>query len=515
MRRRREIADPVEATAQVAVGEDAGDALCPDRRPRSCPCPCRSSRRPHRASVASSATRGMRRTGAHDVAHVRQQPAPERAAGMRAREILDRKAARVEQRQRERVAERQRGSRAGRGREPERAGLGIDAGVQMHVGRLRQRRLLVAGERDEPARPVASDAASATPARRSRPNSTACRTTSSAVIMPRSPWLASAACTKNAGVPVDASVAASLRAMWPDLPMPVTTTRPRQSNSMRAAARKAPPSRACERVDRGAPRWRARRARARARAAASMPGGGVTAAVCSRSRRRHASKYSALLATRHDARDSAHSTPRFAASACATFVRCHRRCSSDPVCCSPRRWWSSIACRLLRLPPILGYLVVGIVVGPHALAWVPDNADGARPRRVRHRLPDVLDRPRIQPAAAEGDAAAQCSASGWRRWRSRPRWRWSGCTSWATGWLAGLRARWCAGDELDRDRLEDAGRAQRARHRARPRRDGHPAVPGPRRGCVPDRHADARRRREPICGRRWRSPAARPRSRWR
>ncbi|MEP6943434.1 MAG: cation:proton antiporter [Betaproteobacteria bacterium] len=32
-----------------------------------------------------------------------------------------------------------------------------------------------------------------------------------------------------------------------------------------------------------------------------------------------------------------------------------------------------IACRLLRLPPILGYLVVGIVVGPHAMAWVPDT----------------------------------------------------------------------------------------------------------------------------------------------
>jgi monovalent cation:H+ antiporter-2, CPA2 family len=32
-----------------------------------------------------------------------------------------------------------------------------------------------------------------------------------------------------------------------------------------------------------------------------------------------------------------------------------------------------IACRLLRLPPILGYLIVGIAVGPHALAWVPDN----------------------------------------------------------------------------------------------------------------------------------------------
>src|SRR5207248_1766266 len=32
------------------------------------------------------------------------------------------------------------------------------------------------------------------------------------------------------------------------------------------------------------------------------------------------------------------------------------------------------ACRLLRLPPILGYLVVGVAVGPHAFGWVPDNA---------------------------------------------------------------------------------------------------------------------------------------------
>jgi CPA2 family monovalent cation:H+ antiporter-2 len=34
-----------------------------------------------------------------------------------------------------------------------------------------------------------------------------------------------------------------------------------------------------------------------------------------------------------------------------------------------------LACRLLRVPPILGYLVVGIAVGPHAFAWVPDNAN--------------------------------------------------------------------------------------------------------------------------------------------
>ena len=34
-----------------------------------------------------------------------------------------------------------------------------------------------------------------------------------------------------------------------------------------------------------------------------------------------------------------------------------------------------VICRLVRLPPILGYLLVGMLVGPHALALVPDTAD--------------------------------------------------------------------------------------------------------------------------------------------
>ena len=50
--------------------------------------------------------------------------------------------------------------------------------------------------------------------------------TSSSVIMPRSPWLASAGWTKKAGVPVLASVEAILLATWPDLPIPLTTVRP-------------------------------------------------------------------------------------------------------------------------------------------------------------------------------------------------------------------------------------------------------------------------------------------------
>ncbi len=34
-----------------------------------------------------------------------------------------------------------------------------------------------------------------------------------------------------------------------------------------------------------------------------------------------------------------------------------------------------VACRLLQLPALVGYLVVGIVIGPHALGWVPDTED--------------------------------------------------------------------------------------------------------------------------------------------
>src|SRR5262245_29899825 len=60
--------------------------------------------------------------------------------------------------------------------------------------------------------------------------------------MPRSPWLASAAWTKKAGVPVEASVAAILRAMCPDLPMPVTINRPCACRMVSTAATKDAPS---------------------------------------------------------------------------------------------------------------------------------------------------------------------------------------------------------------------------------------------------------------------------------
>ena len=45
-------------------------------------------------------------------------------------------------------------------------------------------------------------------------------------IVPRSPWLASVAWTKNEGVPVDDKVAAILFPIWALLPTPVTITLP-------------------------------------------------------------------------------------------------------------------------------------------------------------------------------------------------------------------------------------------------------------------------------------------------
>jgi CPA2 family monovalent cation:H+ antiporter-2 len=33
-----------------------------------------------------------------------------------------------------------------------------------------------------------------------------------------------------------------------------------------------------------------------------------------------------------------------------------------------------VLCRVLHLPAMLGYLTVGILIGPHALAWIPDSA---------------------------------------------------------------------------------------------------------------------------------------------
>src|SRR5882762_336255 len=64
-------------------------------------------------------------------------------------------------------------------------------------------------------------------------------TTSPRTTMPRSPCTASTGCMNRAGVPIELRVAAILRAMMPLLPMPVTTTRPRQASINWTALSKA------------------------------------------------------------------------------------------------------------------------------------------------------------------------------------------------------------------------------------------------------------------------------------
>ena len=51
--------------------------------------------------------------------------------------------------------------------------------------------------------------------------------------------------------------------------------------------------------------------------------------------------------------------------------------------------------RRFALPPILGYLVVGMLLGPHALGLVAERRGDPAARRDRRRVPRVHARPRV------------------------------------------------------------------------------------------------------------------------
>src|SRR5437899_8698481 len=85
--------------------------------------------------------------------------------------------------------------------------------------------------------------------------------TSSGPTMPRSPCKESTGCRNDAGVPVDVSVAAILRAIRPDLPTPDTMTRPRAAASSRTAVATGGPSRSATPRIAAASRARTRRPR--------------------------------------------------------------------------------------------------------------------------------------------------------------------------------------------------------------------------------------------------------------
>jgi len=59
-----------------------------------------------------------------------------------------------------------------------------------------------------------------------------------------------------------------------------------------------------------------------------------------------------------------------------------------------------VLCRILHLPVMLGYLIVGILIGPHALAWMPDVWDAAS-WPSSGGVSDVQYRPGIQSGAPD------------------------------------------------------------------------------------------------------------------
>ena len=141
------------------------------------------------------------------------------------------------------------------------------------------------------------------------------------------------------------------------------------------------------------------------------------------------------------------------------------------------------ACRSLRVPPIIGYLATGVALGPHALGVVSGGPKINRLAEIRRGVPHVLDRPGVQPDPAEGHAPPGVRArrrAGRRHPRARGRRRRAARRAVAGRSRAGRDPR----HVLDRDRVEAAGGARRARQRARARGDRGAAVPGPRGGAA-------------------------------
>ena len=153
--------------------------------------------------------RAARRTGTTGTASprcmrssTRSSWRPSAPAGCSSGEVLGGEAALLEQGDRERVAQRHRRRGARGRREAERTRFLGDADVEHDVGGAAQRRRRRAGDRDERSRRGAARSGRRRSTSSVSPLYETASTTSPRTSMPRSPWLPSPACRKNAGVPV-------------------------------------------------------------------------------------------------------------------------------------------------------------------------------------------------------------------------------------------------------------------------------------------------------------------------
>ena len=108
-----------------------------------------------------------------------------------------------------------------------------------------------------------------------------------------------------------------------------------------------------------------------------------------------------------------------------------------------------VGCRMLKLPPMLGYLVVGVVIGPNALALAQDSAG------LRHLaefgvvflmfvigLEFSLPKLRAMRRHVFGLGLSQVVLTvTLTRW---PRWRWAGCCRAGGRWSGRWRWHWAA-----------------------------------------------------------------------
>ena len=160
-----------------------------------------------------------------------------------------------------------------------------------------------------------------------------------------------------------------------------------------------------------------------------------------------------------------------------------------------------VAFRMLHLPPMLGYLAVGILIGPHALGMAENDATTHALAEfgvvflmfsigLEFSLSQLMAMRRIVFGLGMAQVVLTIVATmvfGWLLATQLP--------AVDPYQLAGLvRAGRRAGDVVDRDRLEDADRAARAGKPARAQHHRHPAVPGPGGGAAadPDSLAGAR-----------------------
>src|SRR5215831_14653639 len=159
--------------------------------------------------------------------------------------------------------------------------------------------------------------------------------------------------------------------------MPETTTRPRQRSISATAATNGSPIRAASPPMAAASVARTSRASASARAASTPPPG--SGAALTRGRGADA----LILEIITERACAAVGSPEGKRPLSLCYIGPHANPPRRPM---PQTLElilillgaaviAVVVCRQFRLPPILGYLMVGLAVGPHALAWVPDSAD--------------------------------------------------------------------------------------------------------------------------------------------